>query len=105
MRLSPRRQPLFDRPDPTPLAQAVRHDREDHEEAPAQAGDLGGDDGVIACDALEFLAEFALVKCFMPLAVSMIQSSIWIGGFWWAQKSSIAYIWFSTVCFPVLTLT
>ena len=52
-----------------------------------------------------FLPSLRLSKCFMPLAVSMIQSSIWIGGFWWAQKSSIAYIWFSTVCFPVLTLT
>jgi len=50
-----------------------------------------------------FLPSLRLSKCFMPLAVSMIQSSIWIGGFWWAQKSSIAYIWFSTVCFPVLT--
>ena len=55
---------LFDRPDPAPLAQAIRHDAEDHEEAPAQAGDLGGDDGVVACDALEFFAEFALVKMF-----------------------------------------
>ena len=57
---------LFDRPDPTSLAQAVRHNREDHKEAPAQTGDLGGDDGVVACDALELLAEFSLVEMLHP---------------------------------------
>ena len=57
---------LFDCPDPTSLAQAVRHDAENHKEAPAQTGDLGGDDGVVACDALELLAKFALVEVLHP---------------------------------------